>query len=85
MPQSNFYWEMSVEAVKRKEKGESTYSIHSTVQQEGRGCGGRGTMKAQIPFSPLNSFIHLFVPTPLFPLPSSLSLSPSLSVPSLLI
>lgn len=42
MPQSNFYWEMSIEAVKRKEKGESTYSIHSTVQQEGGRRGGGG-------------------------------------------
>lgn len=68
MPLSDFYWEMSGEAVKRKEKGESTYSIHSTVQQNG---GGRA--KAQIPFSPLNSFIHLFVLSP------SLSLTPALA------
>lgn len=73
MPRSNFYWEMSVEAVKRKEKGESTYRIHSTVQQE----GGEATMKAQIPFSPLNSFIHLFVPSPC---PSCPHLSFGLSV-----
>ena len=42
MPRSNFYWEMSGEAVKRKEKGESTYSIHSTVQQDGGGVRGQG-------------------------------------------
>lgn len=74
MPRSNFYWEMSVEAVKRKGKGESTYSTHSTVRQ----WGGGGAMKAQIPFSPLNSFIHLFVPSlppPLSPILVSLPVS----------
>ncbi len=42
MPWSNFYWEMSVDAVKREEKGQSTYSTHSTVRQDaGRvGVGG---------------------------------------------
>lgn len=39
--------------------------------------GGGATMKAQIPFSPLNSFIHLFVPSPC---PSCPHLSFGLSV-----
>lgn len=43
MPQSNFYWETSGDAVKREEKGESTYSIHSTVQQEGGGGDDEST------------------------------------------
>lgn len=84
MPRSHFYWEMSVGAARRTENGESTYSITLDRPTGGeRGVGQGGTMKAQIPFSPLNSFIHLFVPIPPSLLPSSLS--PSLSVPSLLI
>lgn len=60
MPRSNFYWEMSVEAVKRKEKGESTYRIHSTVQQE----GGGQRWKHKFPSPHLT---HLFIC--LYPLP----------------
>lgn len=75
MPWSDFYWEMSVEAVKRKEKGESTYSTHSTVQQEGVGCGVWGRWKHKFPSPHLT---HLFIC--LFPLPSlSLSLARSLA------
>lgn len=49
--------------------GASTYSTHLSVRPEERGCGGRERMKAQIPFSPLNSFIHLFVAALLSPRP----------------
>lgn len=38
--------------------------------------GSGATMKAQIPFSPLNSFIHLFVPIPPSLLPTSLCPEP---------
>lgn len=39
--------------------------------------GSGATMKAQIPFSPLNSFIHLFVPIPPSLLPTSLCPEPA--------
>lgn len=84
MPQSNFYWEMSGEAVKHKEKGGGGGALIAYTQLSNR-KGVDGWVKAQIPFSPLNSFIHLFVLSPLFIslLPSSLFLP--LSIPSLLI
>lgn len=69
MPQSNFYWEMSGEAVKHKEKRESTYSIHSTVQQE-----GVGGWKHKFPSLHLT---HLFIC--LYPLPSLSHSCPRLS------
>lgn len=40
MPRSNFYWETSGGALKRKDGGAregTTYRTHSTVQQEGGG------------------------------------------------
>lgn len=53
MPPSNFYWDTSSEAMKREEKGESTYTLNRPT--------GRGWRETEIPFPPLNSFIHLFV------------------------
>lgn len=79
MPRSNFYWETSGEAVKRKDRGGRPLIAHIRLSNRREGVRGlEGTVKAQIPFSPLNSFIHLFVPSPscLIPLAHSLSVCP---------